>query len=175
MILHYFNKKENKDKKIANKIYLSLIDFIQLILKKSDIKIKKDFNSSFELMTILLFTIFFAYKKNPKNKYINQYLMDLYLIDLHKSLRELGIGDMSIGKYVKSYVKKFYYRISKLEMIFTINNFKEFDKYINKIDIQNQSNNSMYLSKYLFIVVMDLLKRAKRNDLSKLTFKNLTK
>ena len=100
--------------------------------------------------------------------------MDLYLIDLDKSLRELGIGDMSIGKYVKSYVKKFYYRISKLEIIFTINNFKEFDKYINKIDIQNQSNNSMYLSKYLFIVVMDLLKRAKRNDLSKLTFKNST-
>ena len=101
--------------------------------------------------------------------------MDLYLIDLDKSLRELGIGDMSIGKYVKSYVKKFYYRISKLEIIFTINNFKEFDKYINKIDIQNQSNNSMHLSKHLFIVVMNLLKRAKRNDLSKLTFKNLTK
>ena len=51
----------------------------------------------------------------------------------------------------------------------------EFDKYINKIDIQNQSNNSMHLSKHLFIVVMNLLKRAKRNDLSKLTFKNLTK
>ena len=174
MILHYFNKKENKDRKIANKIYLSLIDFIQLFLKKTDLKIKKDFNSSFELMTIFLFAIFFAYKKKIKNKDINQYLMNLYIIDLDKSLRELGIGDMSIGKYVKSYVKKFYYRISKLEIIFTINNFKEFDKYINKIDIQNQFNNSMHLSKYLFIVVMNLLKRAKRNDLSKLTFKNLT-
>ena len=58
MILHYFNKKENKDKKIANKIYLSIIDFIQLVLNKRDLKIKKDFNSSFELMTIFLFAKF---------------------------------------------------------------------------------------------------------------------
>ena len=77
---------------------------------------------------------------------------------------------MSIGKYVKSYVKKFYYRISKLETIFTINNFSEFNKYINKIDIQRESKNSTHLSKYLFITVKDLLKKAKRNDLSKLTF-----
>ena len=174
MILHYFNKKENKDKKIANKIYLSLIDFIQLILNKSDIKIKKDFNSSFELMTIFLFSIFFAYKKKIKNKDINQYLMNLYIIDLDKSLRELGIGDMSIGKYVKSYVKKFYYRISQLEIIFIANNYKQFDKYINKINILSQSNNHSDLSKSLFIAVNDLFKRAKKNDLTKLTLKNST-
>ena len=172
MILHYFNKKENKDKKIANKIYLSIIDFIQLILNKNGLKIKKDFNTSFELITILLFTVFFSYQNKQKHKDINQYIMDLYIIDLDKSLRELGIGDMSIGKYVKSYVKKFYYRISKLENIFKMNNYKEFDKYMRKIDIQSQSNNHTYLSKYLFIIVNDLLKRSKRNDLSKLTFKN---
>ena len=174
MILHYFNKKENNDRKIANKIYLSLIDFIQLFLNKSDLKIKKDFNSSFELMTIFLFAIFFFYKKKIKNKDIKQYLMNLYIIDLDKSLRELGIGDMSIGKYVKSYVKKFYYRISQLEIIFRVNNYKAFDKYINKINIQSKSNNHSDLSKSLFIAVNDLFKRAKKNDLSKLTLKNST-
>ena len=174
MILHYFNKKENKDKKIANKIYLSIINFIILVLNKRDLKIKKDFNSSFELMTIFLFAIFFAYNKKIKNKDINQYLMNLYIIDLDKSLRELGIEDMSIGKYVKSYVKKFYYRISQLEIIFKVNNYKKFDKYINKINIQSQSNNHSDLSKSLFIAVNDLFKRAKKNDLSKLTLKNST-
>ena len=147
MILHYFNKKENKDKKIANKIYFSLIKFVQLILNKKDLKIKKEFNSSFELMTVFLFIIFFSYKKKINNNHINQYLMDLYIIDLDKSLRELGIGDMSVGKYVKSYVKKFYYRISQLEIIFKVNNYKKFDKYINKINIQSQSNNHSDLSK----------------------------
>ena len=170
MILHYINKKENKDRKIANKIYLSLIDFIQLFLNKSDLKVKKDFNSSFELMTILLFTIFFAYKKNPKNKYINQYLMDLYIIDLDQSFRELGIGDMRIGKYVKFYVKKIYYRIYKLEKIFTNNDFNEFEKYIKKINIQIQSNHLGYLSKNLFDVIISLLKIAKRKHLSEFNF-----
>ena len=124
-------------------------------------------------MTILLFTIFFACKKRSKDKHINQYLMNLYILDLDRSLRELGIGDMSIGKYVKSYVKKFYYRIAKLEIIFNKNNYNEFDKYINKINIQNNSDNQKYLSKYLFNVVNDLLKKAKRSDLSKFTFNNL--
>ena len=35
---------------------------------------------------------------------------DYDIEDLDKALREIGIGDMSIGKYVKKYVKKFYYR-----------------------------------------------------------------
>ena len=40
-------------------------------------------------------------------------MVSLFIADLDESLREKGIGDMSIGKYVKSYVKKFYFRISK--------------------------------------------------------------
>ena len=40
-------------------------------------------------------------------------MISLFVSDLDESLREKGIGDMSIGKYVKSYVKKFYFRISK--------------------------------------------------------------
>ena len=44
---------------------------------------------------------------------VNDELLSLFISDLDESLREKGIGDMSIGKYVKSYVKKFYFRISK--------------------------------------------------------------
>ena len=33
--------------------------------------------------------------------------MSNFINDLDKSFREVGIGDMSIGKYVKKYVKKF--------------------------------------------------------------------
>ena len=53
--------------------------------------------------------------ENDKKKYlkINDELVSLFISDLDESLREKGIGDMSIGKYVKSHVKKFYYRVSK--------------------------------------------------------------
>ena len=44
---------------------------------------------------------------------VNEKLISLFIADLDESLRQKGIGDMSIGKYVKSYVKKFYYRLKK--------------------------------------------------------------
>ena len=52
-------------------------------------------------------------KNKIKFKKVNDELLSLFINDLDESLREKGIGDMSIGKYVKSYVKKFYFRISK--------------------------------------------------------------
>ena len=66
--------------------------------------------------------------------------MNLYIADIDKSFRDMGIGDMSIGKYVKSHVKKIYYRISKLEIIVKKNNFIEFRKYIESINIQDDLN-----------------------------------
>ena len=130
MILHYFIKKESIDKKKSDKIYLSMINFTQLLVSKKTFNIKRNFNSSFELMTIFLFTFFFIYRDKKKNRKINQYLMDLYIIDIDKSLRELGIGDMGIGKYVKTYVNKIYYRIPKLEKTLKSNNYLDFEKYI---------------------------------------------
>ena len=66
MILHYFIKKESIDKKKSDKIYLSMINFTQLILSKKTFNIKRNFNSSFELMTILIFTFFFIYRVKKK-------------------------------------------------------------------------------------------------------------
>ena len=174
MFLHHFIKKENNDQKIAKKIYLSIITLINLILDNKDLKLRRDFNSSFELMTILMFTIFYSYKGNVKNKSINQQIMDLYIIDLDKSLREIGIGDMSIGKYVKAYIKKFYYRISKLENIFTDNNISEFKMYLADMKIHNDLKNIQILSEFLFNLVNKLLKKAKREDLSVFVFNNLS-
>ena len=174
MIIHYFRKKENKDKEIANKIYLSIIEQVKKIFNKKEFNLIRDFNSSFELITIFLFIIFFAYKKESKELKINQYLMNLYIIDLDKSLREMGIGDMGIGKYVKSYVKKFYFRIPKLEKIFQKNDYDSFEKYIRKIDISEQHNNNISMNKYLFALISKSLKSAKREDLTQFTFKNLS-
>ena len=168
MVIHYFIKKENNDKDISNEIYLSMINHIENIVNNKNFKIKKDFNSIFELMTLLLFVVFFAYKKGKTNRNINQKLLDLYIIDLDQTLREQCIGDMSIWKYVKAYVKKIYYRISKLEIIFKKNNLNEFKKYIIKININ--SNNSDKLSNFLFKNIKNLLNKAKSKELAQFVF-----
>tara|TARA_Y100000590_G_scaffold418185_1_gene518632 strand:- start:1045 stop:1572 length:528 start_codon:yes stop_codon:yes gene_type:complete len=165
MLIHYFNKKENKDKLEANRIYQLLIKNLRIIANNKELSIKKDFNTSFELMSIILFVIFFNYNKKIENKKICQNLINLYISDLDISLREIGIGDISIGKYVKSYVKKLYYRISKYEKIFINNNYDEFEKFIKKINIQINNNSEAYLSKYLFIFIKNLLKKAEKEDI----------
>ena len=71
---------------------------------------------NFEIVSIFL--IMFIRKNlleenKTKFKMVNDKLVSLFISDLDESLREKGIGDMSIGKYVKSYVNKFYFRITK--------------------------------------------------------------
>ena len=66
---------------------------------------------------------------------VNDELMSLFISDLDESLREKGIGDMSIGKYVKSYVKKFYYRIRKFPDDNNLYNNQSFIEYLKMIDL----------------------------------------
>ena len=84
MILQYFIKNENKDKKLANDIYLDLVNLAKEIFAKEDLHLKKDFNSSFELMSFFIFAIFYSYMGQNSFKKTNQEIMNLYILDLDK-------------------------------------------------------------------------------------------
>ena len=66
---------------------------------------------------------------------VNDELLSLFISDLDESLREKGIGDMSIGKYVKSYVKKFYFRVSKFPDDNNLYKNETFIEYLKLIDL----------------------------------------
>ena len=172
MFLHYFKKKENKDKSVSSNLYKSIVQSTQIISNKLEFNIKNEFNSYFELILILLFSVLFAYKKNEKIKLINQELMNLFILDIDHTLREKGIGDMSIGKYVKTYVKKIYYRISKLDNIFLNDDYLSFEKYMKMINIQKKTDNQKNLTQYLFNTINISIKYAKKEDIIKINFKN---
>ena len=116
MILHYFKKKENKEQIIATNQYKFILNESKKFLNNNNFFFAKDYKTSFELVSIFL--IMFIRKNlleenKTKFKMVNDKLVSLFISDLDESLREKGIGDMSIGKYVKSYVNKFYFRITK--------------------------------------------------------------
>ena len=155
MILQYFKKKENEYKQIADNIYISILYKSKLLIKENHFR-EISFNSSFEIISIILIFYLKVLKQEKEYKYkkINDELIKILIQDLDKSLRELGIGDMSLGKYVKKYVKKFYYRLSVIDKIFDNYNEKKFIDYlislknINEKNTQKLSNrlNEIYLN-----------------------------
>ncbi len=146
MILQYLKKKENKEQIIATKQYKKILSESTKFLKDNDFFKSKDFKTSFEIVSI--FIIMFIRKnllKDNRKKYlkVNEELVSLFILDLDESLREKGIGDMSIGKYVKSYVKKFYFRISKFP---NDNNLHKNEYFIEYLRITNLINNDDYIN-----------------------------
>jgi hypothetical protein len=98
------------------------------------------------LITILL--IFYLKTFDSDNQYIkkkiNDELMQNFINDLDTSIREIGIGDMAIGKYVKKYLKKFYYRVKIIDNILENENYIKFVDYLNSLKfINNKKTNNM--------------------------------
>ena len=149
MILQYFKKKENEFKIKSDKIYLIILNKSKSLMSKKFFN-EIDFSSSFELISILLiyYLKFFKNKDMNSIKRVNEELMKNLVNDLDKSLRDVGISDMSIGKYVKKYVKKFYYRLKILDPIFENENKEELLNYLNSLESVNK-NNSNELAKVL--------------------------
>ena len=144
MILQYFKKKENKEQIIASKQYKKVLYESNLFINNNKFFKVKNYNTSFEIVSIFL--IMFIRKnllEDNRNKYkkVNDELVSLFISDLDESLREKGIGDMSIGKYVKSYVKKFYFRINKFP---DDNNLYKNETFIEYLKITNLIENNDY-------------------------------
>ncbi len=160
-------------------IYLETIKSVKRITKKLYLTEKLNFNHTFEITSLLLFCIFFGSKtsskfnKNDINN--NQILMDYFIRDIDHSLRLGGIGDMSIGKYVKTYVKRFYFRVSELENFFSkregFDNNK-FNEYLIKYNIIFNNSEINYTDN-LINDLQSLIKRSQNLKINRNLYKDL--
>ena len=143
MILQYFKKKENKYKIKSDKVYLNILKKSKSLLNNKFFN-EIDFSISFELISILLIyhLNFFKNSEISSKKRVNEELMKNLVNDLDKSLRDVGISDMSIGKYVKKYVKKFYFRLKILDPIFENDNNDQLLNYLKSLEFVNKSNSN---------------------------------
>ena len=146
MILQYFKKKENKEQKIAIDQYKKIIIESNLFLNENNFFKVKNYKISFEIVSIFLIMFIrinlLEYNRKLYLK-VNDELLSLFISDLDESLREKGIGDMSIGKYVKSYVKKFYFRISKFPVD---NNLYRNEAFIDYLKFTDLFKNEDYIN-----------------------------
>ena len=148
MFFKYFNLKKNNLNDQSLTFYKEIVNHSNIFIKNQISDENLNFNDVFEIFTIV--TIFYLKKLKDKNtsdsKIISQEIIDSFVRDLDQHFREQGIGDMSIGKYVKKYVKKFYYRLKILDPFFENNNELDIIEYLNKFDISSKENTDQIAS-----------------------------
>ena len=168
MFLHYFKKKETEDKQIAELVYRKIINNVNSIISSNSLVLKNNINTTFELTSIFLISIFFGskLKKNRDDFSILQEIMNLFISDLDYSLRRYGIADMSIGKHVKFYLKKFYFRISNYEKIFENSDIDNFVKFFEELKIFNDRVNKKQIIVFLYSVSNKLIKESHKNKIN---------
>ena len=158
MFLQYFKIKRNNYKNQTLSIYQEIVDHSNHFIKNSLNDKNYNFDEVFEIFSII--TVFYLKKlkdtNTQSNNTISQKVIDKFIKDLDQNFREKGIGDMSIGKYVKKYVKKFYYRLMILDEILQGNEDINFTSYIHKFGISNFGN-SMKITRDLKILYNDIV------------------
>ena len=87
-------------------------------------------------------------KDIEKSKEISQLILDDFINDLDQHFREQGIGDMSIGKYVKNYVKKFYFRLKILDKALKENSDININDYLRKFGILDYGNENQIIEDF---------------------------
>src|ERR1700761_176269 len=70
----------------------------------------------FDLLVLHVFLLLHRLGAEGKaTKSLNQGLFDLMFADMDRSLREMGVSDMSVGKRVKDMARAFYGRVDAYE------------------------------------------------------------
>ena len=144
MFFKYFNSKKNNLNNESFSLYQEIVNHSNIFIKNNLNQRNLNFNEVFEIFSVVI--IFYLKKlkdkKNEKSKILSQAIIDNFVKDLDQHFREQGIGDMSIGKYVKKYVKKFYFRLKILDSIFETKKKLDIKEYLEKVDILNNDNSA---------------------------------
>lgn len=66
----------------------------------------------FEVICLHMYMVLSRMKAHKEQ---SQKLFDYFFLDMDRTLREMGVGDLAVGKKIKSMLKLFYYRVEKYQ------------------------------------------------------------
>ncbi len=114
MILSLFKKKPADQ--AALKVYLSAAEHARSPYFYTDFQAPDTVDGRFEVLTLHLYAVL-ARLKNQGGAANNfaQKVFDLFFQNMDDSLREMGIGDMSIGRKIRGLAEAFYGRVGAYE------------------------------------------------------------
>lgn len=112
----FFKRKEDPIKAAAAALYAAAVQQARDPRFYRDFGVPDTVDGRFDMIVIHAMLIMRRLREVPAQVHTTgQHLFDLMFTDMDRSLRELGVGDMSVGKHVKKMAKAFYGRAEAYE------------------------------------------------------------
>ena len=89
--------KENFNKKQIKNIVENIIQISDSEIFYKKYKIPRNFSSKFEIIILFIFLIFNRFKNDKNSEIKLQQIYDFLFDYVDSSLREVGVGDLSVG------------------------------------------------------------------------------
>jgi cytochrome b pre-mRNA-processing protein 3 len=106
----FAGRKPKKD--LAHTLYVQLVKQARLPDFYAELGAPDTLEGRFELVTLHAFLLLHRLKSaGPDAKETAQQVFDVLFDDMDQTLRELGVGDLSVGKKIKSMAELFYGRM----------------------------------------------------------------
>ncbi len=114
MLSRLFRQRNGENQ--ARNLYLTIVDQARRADFYSDCGVPDSIDGRFELVALHAFLVLHRLKRdNDRTAQLAQRLFDILFRDMDASLRELGVGDLSVGPRIKVMAKGLYGRIAAYE------------------------------------------------------------
>lgn len=110
-------RERRRRERIAHDLYTAIIEQSRLPVFYVKAAVPDTLDGRFDLIVLHAFAVMRRLKQvsapwTEDARALSQALFDLMFDDMDQNLRELGVGDMSVGKKVKQMARAFYGRVS---------------------------------------------------------------
>jgi len=113
MLKQFLAKRKHGD--AAHALYVAAVNQAREPHFYRDLEVEDSLDGRFDLITVHVFLVINRLKRlygdDKEAEDLSQVMFDIMFGDMDRSLREMGVGDLSVGKRVKAMAKAFFGRV----------------------------------------------------------------
>lgn len=117
MLKRFLTKRKQRD--AAHELYVAIVAQARQPIFYREMGVPDTLDGRFDLITLHAFLVINRLKQihraEPAAEDLSQTLFDVMFADMDRSLREMGVGDLSVGKRVKAMARAFFGRVAAYE------------------------------------------------------------
>lgn len=110
--------RSRRNESIAYSLYGAIVAQSRQPVLYAQWKVPDTLDGRYDMIVLHAFLLFYRLKsEQPQDRAIGQSVFDIFLKDMDGSLREMGVGDISVPKKLKRMAEVFYGRVSAYDSV----------------------------------------------------------